>query len=53
MQVTTNKQINPLFWVMNGPIRLRTVENGRTNLITHLSDWEELFPVNELLLDKV
>ena len=47
-----NKLIHS-FWVTNGSIRLRTVENGRTNVITHLSDWEELFPVNELLLDKV
>ena len=36
------------FWVTNGSIRLRTVENGPRNVITHLSDLEELFPGNEL-----
>ena len=53
MQVTTNEQINPLILGRNGPIRLRTVENGRPNVITHLSDLEGLFPGNELLSDKV
>ena len=48
----TNKLIHS-FWVTNGSLRLRTVENGRTNVITHLSDLEELFPGNELLSDKV
>ena len=48
----TNKLIHS-FWVTNGSIRLRTVENVRTNVITHLSNIEELFPGNELLLDKV
>ena len=47
-----NKLIHS-FWVTNGSIRLRTVENGRTNVITHLSDLEKLFPENELLSDKV
>ena len=47
-----NKLIHS-FWVTNGSIRLRTAENGRTNVITHLSDLEELFPGNELLSDKV
>ena len=48
----TNKLIHS-FWVTKGPIRLKTVENGRTYGITHLSDLEELFPGNELLSDKV
>ena len=52
MQVITNEQINPLI-LDNEWIRLRTVENGRTNVIIHLSDLEELFPGNELLSDKV
>ena len=52
MQVTTNEQINS-FWVPNGSFRLRTAENGRTNVITYLSDLEELFPGYELLSDKV
>ena len=48
-----NKLIHS-FWVMNDrSIRLRTVENGRTNFITHLINLEELFPRNELLSDKV
>ena len=51
-------QINKLicsFWVTNGweEIRLRTVGNGRTNVITHLSNLEDLFPGNKLLSDKV
>ena len=46
-----NKLIHS-FWVTNGSIRLRTVENGRTNVITHLSDLEELIPGNELFSDK-
>ena len=48
----TNKLIHS-FWVTNVSIRLRTVENGRTNVITHLSDLEDLFPGNELLSDKL
>ena len=47
-----NKLIHS-FWVTNGSIRLRAADNGRTNLITHLSDLEKLFPGNELLSDKV
>ena len=48
----TNKLIHS-FWLTNGFIRLRTIENGRTNVIPHLSYLEELFPGNELLSDKV
>ena len=48
----TNKLIHS-FWVTNESIRPRTVENGRTNVITHLSDLEDLFPGNELLSDKL
>ena len=47
-----NKLIHS-FWVTNGSIRLRTAENGRTNVITHLSNLEELFPGNKLFSDKV
>ena len=46
-----NKLIDS-FWVTNGSISL-TVENGRTYVITHLSDLKELLPGNELLSDKV
>ena len=48
----TNKLIHS-FWVTNRSIKLRTVENGRTYVVTHLSDLEDLFPGNELLSDKV
>ena len=47
-----NKLIHS-FWVTNVSIRLRTAENVRTNVISHLSDLEELFPGNELFSDKV
>ena len=47
-----NKLIHS-FWVTNGPIKLKTLENGLTYVITHLSDLEELFPGNKLLSDKV
>ena len=49
-------QMNKLIhscWVTNESIRLRTAENGPTNVITHLSDLEELFPGNKLLPDIV
>ena len=52
MEVITNEQFNPLI-LDNEWIRLRTVENGWTNVIIHLSDLEELFPGKELLSDKV
>ena len=48
----TNKLIHS-FWVTHESIGPRTVENGRTNVITHLSDLEDLFPGNELLSDKL
>ena len=48
----TNKLIR-LLWVTNESIKLRTVENGRTYVIIHLSDLEGLFQGNELLFDKV
>ena len=42
-----------LFPARKGSMRLRTVENDRANVITHVSDLEELFPGNELLSEKV
>ena len=48
----TNKLIHS-FCVTNRFIRLRSVEKTQTNVITHLSDLEELFPVNKLLSDKI
>ena len=54
MQVTTiERKLIHSFWVTNGSIRLSTVKNGQTNVITHISDLEELFPGNEILSDKV
>ena len=40
------------FWVTNRSIRLKTVDNGRTYVITHLSNLEKLSPGNELPSDK-
>ena len=37
------------FWVNNGTMGLKPVENGRANIITHLIDLKELFPENQLL----
>ena len=41
------------FWVTNGTIKLKTVENGRVYAITHRNDLVELFPDNEILADQV
>ena len=41
------------FWVTNGTIKLKTVENGRVYAITCRNDWVELFPDNEILADQV
>ena len=51
MQVTTDEQINP--FILGNEWIHHTVENGRTYVITHLRDLEELFPGDELLSDKV
>ena len=37
------------FWVTDGTVRLKAVENGRVHVITHLSDLKDLFPENHLL----
>ena len=41
------------FWVTNGAIKLKPIENGRVYAITHLNDLVELFPDNEILADQV
>ena len=41
------------FWVANGTIKLKTVENGRVYAITHRNDLVELFPDNDILADQV
>ena len=46
-KLLSNKSIHA-FWVSNGSIRLKIGENDRVNIITHLSDFEELFPENKL-----
>ena len=53
MQVTTNEQINPLILGNEWIHQTKNFEKGRTNVITHLSDLEELFPWNEIISDKV
>ena len=47
-----NKYI-PYFWVTNGTIKLKTVENGRVYAVTHQNDLVELFPDNYILADQV
>ena len=39
----------PPFWVTNGTVRLKVIENGRVHIITHLSDLKELLPESKLL----
>ena len=41
------------FWVKNGTIKLKTVENGRVYAVTHQNDFVELFPDNDILADQV
>ena len=41
------------FWVKNGTIKLKTVENGRVYAVTHRNDLMELLPDNEILADQV
>ena len=39
------------FWVTNGTIKLKTVENGRVYAVTQWNDMVELFPDNDILAD--
>ena len=41
------------FWVKNGTIKLKTVDNGRAHAVTHRNDLVELFPDNDILADQV
>ena len=41
------------FWVTNGTIKLKPVENGRFYAITDRNDLVELFPDNKILADQV
>ena len=51
-KLLSNKYIHS-FWVTNGTIKLKTVENGRVYAITHRNDLVELFPDNDILADQV
>ena len=46
-KLSSNRSIHA-FWLSNDSIRLKIGENDRVNIITHLSDLEELFPRNKL-----
>ena len=41
------------FWVTNGTIKLKTIENGLVYAVTHRNDLVELFPDNDILADQV
>ena len=41
------------FWMTNGTIKLKTVENGRVYAVTHQNDLMELFPDNDVSADQV
>ena len=41
------------FWVPNGTIKLKTVENGRVCAVTQRNNLVELFPDNNNLADRV
>ena len=52
MKLLLNKYIHS-FWVANGTIKFKSVENGRTHGVTYQNDLVELFPDNEILVDQV
>ena len=41
------------FWVTNGTVKLKTVENEPVYAVTHRDDLVELFPDNDILADQV
>ena len=41
------------FWVANGTIKLKTVENGRVYTVTHRNDLVKLLPENGILSNQV
>ena len=47
-RILLNKYIHS-FWVTNGTIKLKTVENGKVYVASHQNDLEELFSYNEVL----
>ena len=48
----SNKYIHS-FWVTNGTIKLKTVENGGVYAVTHRNDLVELFPDNDILAYRI
>ena len=48
-RILLNKYIHS-FWVTNGTIKLKTVENGKVYVASHQNDLEELFSYNEVLV---
>ena len=51
-KLVSNKYIHS-FWVTNGTIKLKTIENGRVYAITRRNDLVGLFPDNDILADQV
>ena len=51
-KLLSNKYIHS-FWVTNGTIKLKTVENGGVYAVTHRNDLVELFPDNDILADRI
>ena len=51
-KLLSNKYMH-FFWVTNGTIKLKTIENGRVYAVTHRNDLVELFPDNDILADQV
>ena len=51
-KLLSNKYIHS-FWVTNGTIKLKTVENGGVYPVTHRNDLVELFPDNDILADRI
>ena len=47
-----NKYIHS-FWVTNGTIKLKTIENGQVFAVTHRNDLVDLFLDNDILADQV
>ena len=50
-KLCVNKFIHS-FWTSNGSIKLKLSDNGRSYIITHINDLEELFPGNECIRDE-
>ena len=50
-KLCANKFIHS-FWVSNGSIRSKLSDNEKLYIITHINDFEELFPGNEFIRDE-